>query len=190
MSLLQSLNSRIVLEKAARWYVFIMLNVYGWGKMLGGQFYRRGHLPAEVAGQTLGEANAFDLAWTFMGYSFNYILFVGILQVAGAWLLIWERTKLIGAFILLPILANVVVFDLLFMDKHGATASALLYFSLVLIILFLNRKKILKALSGLMSLDHTLSPGTRMAWLQILAALLTVAVLFGLDQFFVNLFGH
>ena len=187
---LQGRISSIVLEKAARWYVFVMLNIYGWGKMMGGQFYRKGHLPAEVAGQKLGEANAFDLAWTFMGYSFNYILFIGILQVTGAWLLLWERTKLIGALILLPILANIVVFDLLFMDKHGATASALLYFSLVLIILFINRKKVLDALASLTALDKSMLPVSRNAWLHILAALLMVAVLFGLDQFFVNLFGH
>lgn len=190
MSRLQDRISWIVLEKAARWYVFLMLNIYGWGKMMGGQFYRKGHLPDEVAGQTLGEANAFDLAWTFMGYSFNYILFIGILQVTGAWLLLWERSKMIGALILLPILANIVVFDLLFMDKHGATASALLYFSLVLIILFINRRKLFDALVILTALDKTTGPGSRNAWLQVLFALLILSGLFGLDQFFVNLFGH
>jgi len=61
-----------VIELAARWYVFWFLNVYGLGKILGGQFYRRGRLPEDVAKTLLGDANAFDLAWTFMGYSFAY----------------------------------------------------------------------------------------------------------------------
>ena len=40
------------IELAARWYVFVFLNVYGLGKIAGGQFYRRGQLPEDV-GQTL-----------------------------------------------------------------------------------------------------------------------------------------
>src|SRR5262245_16943147 len=93
-----------VIELAARWYVFWFLNVYGLGKIAGGQFYRRGRLPEEVAKTLLGEANAFDLAWTFMGYSFAYILFIGLAEVVGAWLLLWERTKLLGVAVLLPVM--------------------------------------------------------------------------------------
>src|SRR5688572_13883855 len=98
-----------VAELAARWYVFIFLNIYGVAKIAGGQFYRRGHVPAEVASMTLGDASAFDLAWTFMGYSFGYILFIGLAEIAGAWLLLWERTKLLGVAILLPIMINILV---------------------------------------------------------------------------------
>jgi hypothetical protein len=114
-----------VIELAARWYVFWFLNVYGLGKMLGGQFYRRGRLPEDVAKTLLGDANAFDLAWTFMGYSLAYILFIGLAEVVGAWLLLWERTKLFGVAILLPVMVNIVVFDIIFLDTHGATASAI-----------------------------------------------------------------
>ena len=85
-----------VLELAFRVYVFMFLNVYGIGKILGGQFYRRGKLPEEVANMTLGEVDAYTLGFTFMGYSYGYILFVGISQLIGAWLLLWDRTKLIG----------------------------------------------------------------------------------------------
>jgi apolipoprotein N-acyltransferase len=37
---------------------------------------------------TLGEATGFDLAWTFMGFSFAYILFIGLAEIVGAWLLL------------------------------------------------------------------------------------------------------
>jgi hypothetical protein len=87
---------RRTVELMARWYVFVFLNLYGLGKIAGGQFYRRGHLPADVARTTLGQAGGFDLAWTFMGHSFAYILFIGLAEVVGAWLLLWNRTKLPG----------------------------------------------------------------------------------------------
>ena len=95
-------------EVVCRSYVFIFLNFYGIGKIMGGQFYRKGQLPAEVAQTTIEQASAYDLAWSFMGYSFVYILFVGISQVIGAWLLIWNRTKMLGVMILFPIMVNII----------------------------------------------------------------------------------
>ena len=109
-----------VIELAARWYVFVFLNNYGLGKTAGGQFYRRGHLPADVANTALGQAGAFELAWTFMGYSFAYIVFIGLAEVAGAWLLLWEKTKLFGVAVLLPVMINILVFDIIFLDEYGA----------------------------------------------------------------------
>src|SRR6188474_2289154 len=82
-----------VIELAARWYVFIFLNIYGLGKIAGVQFYRRDRMPEDVANTPLGNATGFDLAWTFMGHSFAYILFIGLAEVLGAWLLLWNRTK-------------------------------------------------------------------------------------------------
>ena len=43
-------------------YVFIFLNVYGIGKIAGGQFYRRGDLPEDIANLTLGQVGLFKLA--------------------------------------------------------------------------------------------------------------------------------
>ena len=45
-------------------------------------------------------------------------------EIVGAWLLLWDRTKLFGVAILLPVMVNIIVFDIIFLDTHGATASA------------------------------------------------------------------
>jgi hypothetical protein len=70
------------MELAARWYVFVFLNIYGIGKIFGGQFYRHGRLPPDVAQTALGDAGPFELAWTFMGHFFGYILFIGLAEIA------------------------------------------------------------------------------------------------------------
>ena len=70
-----------------------------------------------------------------MGYSFAYILFIGLAEVVGAWLLLWERTKLLGVAILLPIMFNILIFDFIFLDKYGALASATIYTLLLFVIL-------------------------------------------------------
>ena len=61
---------REVFELALRQCVFIILNIYALSKILGGQFYMKGNIPAEVANTTLGEARSFSVAWTFMGHAY------------------------------------------------------------------------------------------------------------------------
>lgn len=179
--------SRTVIELAARWYVFVFLNVYGFGKIIGGQFYRPGRMPPEVAATPIGEAAAFDLAWSFMGYSFAYILFIGVAEMAGAFLLLWERTKLLGVAVLVPIMVNIVIFDVIFLDSYGALASATIYTALLLLILALNREAVLDAWRALTRRVEG-PPARRFS--TVVAALLAMALLFALDQALVNLLGH
>lgn len=132
-------NFRFYLELAARFYVFLVLNVYGWAKMAGNQFFRPGHFPDEIAKIPLAEASGFQLAWAFFGYSTAYILLIGLSQVIGAWLLLWDKTKLIGIAILLPVLLNIVVVDIFFEIEIGAMLVALSCLLLLLLVLALNR---------------------------------------------------
>ena len=178
------------LELAARWYVFFFMNTYGLAKLIGGQFYRRGELPAELSATPIGEVEAFDLAWTFMGYSFAYMLFIGLAEILGGWLLLWNRTKLLGVAILLPVLANILVFDVIFLDKYGALASATIYTLLLLLIAYLNRERVAAAFASLMgtAAGEGSMPGRRIR--TAVAALVLAALLFGFDQLLVNLFGH
>ncbi|MBM3783760.1 MAG: hypothetical protein FJW30_05330 [Acidobacteria bacterium] len=186
----QSQSRARVVELAARWYVFIFLNIYGIGKILGGQFYRRGHLPPDVASLTLDQAGPFELAWTFMGYSFAYIFFIGIAEVAGAWFLLWNRTKLIGVAILLPIMVNIIVFDVIFLDKYGALASATIYTLLLFLIVALNGDRVLQAIRTLLpSSNEAPSPFAARAKAAAFALML-MAALFAFDQTLVNFFGH
>ena len=179
---------RSVIDLTARWYVFVFLNIYGIGKIAGGQFYRPERLPEDVANTILGKASAFDLAWTFMGHSFAYILFIGLAEVLGAWLLLWERTKLLGVAVLLPIIVNILVFDVIFLDNSGALASATIYTLLLFVILACNKERVRQVVSALTSksFEASFQPRAKV----VIMALLAMGLLFALDQLLVNLFGH
>jgi hypothetical protein len=179
-----------VIELAARWYVFIFLNVYGLGKIAGGQFYRQGRLPAGLAQTPLGQVTAFDLAWTFMGYSFAYILFIGLAEVLGAWLLLWERTKLLGVAVLLPIMVNILVFDVIFLDKYGALASATIYTLLLLVIVVCNKEQVRQGIRALAPESKAGQRPFQQRVKVVVVALVVMGLLFAFDQLLVNLFGH
>jgi len=130
-----------IFELVLRQCVFIILNIYAISKIFGGQFYMKGRLPAEVASTTLGEASSFSIAWTFMGHSYYYILFIGITQLVGAWFLLWNKTKLLGVLILIPIMINIIVFDIIFLDVYPALANAIIVLIMLILIMLLNSKK-------------------------------------------------
>ena len=175
-----------IFELVCRWYVFIFLNYYGLGKIAGMQFYRKGKLPDDVAELTLGSADAFSLAWTFMGYSFYYILFVGLPQIVGAWLLLWNKTKFFGIFILLPIMANIIIFDIIFLEKKGATVNATIYFFMLLGILWINKSQIARALKVITEVPISKKINAK----TILKVLAFMAIVFVIDQLLVGLVGR
>ncbi|MEM9934861.1 MAG: hypothetical protein AAF824_14640 [Bacteroidota bacterium] len=182
---MKNLTLRAALEWTCRLYVFFFLSFYGLAKLIGGQFYTSDSIPEEVANMTLGQAPNFELAWVFMGRSFGYMLFIGLSEMIGAILLLFNRTKLIGAFILISILLNVIVFDIFFLDKYGALGSAIIYFIMLMVILYLNRDQILTAFRSLIQPANSQSSVKEKA-LIFGVAIVCMAVIFGIDQLIVN----
>jgi hypothetical protein len=91
------------LTVAVRFYVGLMLFNYGMIKVFKLQF------PAPSIGrlmQPYGESSPMGLAWTFLGFSTGYNLFMGIAEVL-ALLLLFRRTMTLGAIITLMTTANV-----------------------------------------------------------------------------------
>jgi hypothetical protein len=187
---MKHLNLRDSLEFVFRIYVFAFLSLYALGKLRGGQFYTPESIPAEVFNSTLGTASNFDLAWTFMGRSYGYVLFIGISQLVGSVLLLFNRTKLLGVAILLPIMVNIIVFDIFFLDAYGALASACIYFSMLLGILYLNKEKVLSAVQALISFPRREKPSWQAILFKVGISLTLFAVIFLLDQLIVNSLGH
>lgn len=180
----------LYLELAARWYVFLMLTIYGIGKLAGGQFYRKGFLPPRLAHTALADVSGFELAWTFMGYSSTYVAFVGLSQIVGAVLLLFRQTKLFGIAILIPVLLNIVVFDVVFDVPVGALASASLYLSLLFFVLYANGYKVQRVLREMW---YAL-PSEKTLWRErlVFAGIVTllIVVLRSIDQFMMNYIGQ
>ena len=177
------MNLKEVFELALRQCVFIILNIYAISKIFGGQFYMKGKIPTEVANTTLGEASSFSLAWTFMGHSYYYILFVGIAQLVGAWFLLWNKTKLLGVLILIPIMINIIIFDIIFLDVYPALANAIIVFTMLLLILFFNKEKIINVLQLLTNFSEKPKVQLKRRILTILITIIMIILIFSFDSF-------
>ncbi|MFT5861795.1 MAG: hypothetical protein ACI828_000439 [Flavobacteriales bacterium] len=182
-------NLKGTLELVLRQCVFFILSIYALSKLLGGQFYMKGKLPTEIANTTLGEASGFSLAWTFMGYSYVYILFIGVLQLIGAWFLLWNKTKLIGVLILIPIMVNILLFDLIFLDVYPALSNAIIILIMLFFILFFNKERVTDVIQRLTHFE----PTPKMLWKRRLITLgltlLLIILIFTVDSFVEYWFG-
>ena len=175
-------QTKRIFELVLRQCVFIILNIYAISKIFGGQFYMKGKLPAEIAKTTLGDASSFSLAWTFMGHSYFYILFVGFTQLIGAWFLLWNKTKLIGVLILIPIMINIIIFDILFLDVYPALANAVIVFLMLLLILFFNKEIIIGAYQRLISSPKKIQVPLKRKFLTIGITIIVIVLIFSFDS--------
>ena len=175
-------NTKKIFELVFRQSVFIILNIYAISKIFGGQFYMKGKLPTEIANTTLGEASGFSLAWTFMGHSYFYILFVGFTQLIGAWFLLWNKTKLVGVLILIPIMVNIIIFDIIFLDVYPALANAIIVFLMLLLILFFNKEIIIVAYDKLISSPKNFKVPLKRKLLTIGITIIVIVLIFSFDS--------
>jgi hypothetical protein len=128
-----------------RYYVAIIMMVYGGFKIINSQFPP---LSLEQLSQPLGSNAPMGLLWEFMGYSAVYAAFTGLGEAVGAFLLFFRRTTTAGALILVAVLSNVALLNYVF-DVPVKQLSSNLLFACVLIaatdarrivdVLFLNR---------------------------------------------------
>jgi hypothetical protein len=59
----------------------------------------------------LGDFSPMGLAWTYMGFSKGFNVFVGLLEVLGGLLLIPRRTQTLGSFIIIGVMTQVAVMN-------------------------------------------------------------------------------
>ena len=190
LRIMRRFDFKKILEIVCRLYVFFFLTVYGIGKVIGAQFYMPAGIPEEIAIMPIGQVPDFELAWVFMGRSYGYMIFIGLAEIIGAFLLLFNKTKLVGTLILIPIMVNVIVFDIFFLNEYGALASATIYFLMLLTILVINKKKINKLLIELFNTTMTPQISFKERLIKYSIVLAIIVLIFIGDQIIVNFFGY
>ena len=112
-----------------------LLFIYGSSKLLGRQFT----LPPQTAQQPVGSLNGYQLAWFYYSYSHIYAVILGLIQLAGGALLLFRKTGLLGAALMLPVMANIVMINLFFHIAWGALCTSVFILASMLAVLWRHR---------------------------------------------------
>ncbi len=89
--------------------LFCAMLLYGSVKLVKGQF--PDHSLYRLL-QPLGEMSPMGLAWTFMGHSFMYNLFIGFAEVLGGLLMLYRKTVTLGSLVIIGVMSNVAMMNM------------------------------------------------------------------------------
>jgi hypothetical protein len=122
-----------------RYLSAFLLLLYGSSKLLGRQF----SVPPDLALRPVGSLSGHDLVWYFYSHSHVYATILGLTQLAGAGLLLFRKTALLGAAVVLPVITNILMINVFFFIAWGATCTSTLIFAAMVAILWHDRQALL-----------------------------------------------
>ena len=114
-----------------RVFLFAVMILYGLAKVFKGQF---ADPSLELLLQPVGEMSPMGLAWTFMGHSMAYNIFLGALEIFGGFLLLNRKTVTFGAFVVFGVMLNVAFMNFTYDIPVKLFSTNLVLMSLILLI--------------------------------------------------------
>ncbi len=146
-----------------------LLFTYGLSKLAGVQF----RLPPDIAQRPIGSLSGFQLTWYYYSYSHFYAIILGLTQLAGGALLLFRKTALLGAAIMAPVMANILMINLFFDIAVGAECTAAFIFASTLALLWQERS----AFVGLFWSQQATEPVSSRSFHRSMATLVVLVVI-------------
>jgi hypothetical protein len=147
-----------------RYICAFLLYSYGLSKLMHLQF----NMASELGSRPIGSLNGYELTWFYYGYSRVYASILGLTQVLGATLLLFRRTTLLAAMIMLPVMANILLINIfILVNDYGPYVISAFICASMLMILWQQRA----ALLSLFWVDQASEPqdsGRFHRWIRIL----------------------
>lgn len=119
------------LETVCRYFICLLLLIYGVVKLFQGQFYTDEYWKDTPLAQLSG----MQLVWSFYSYSPIYETFLGAIEVIIGLLILHKRTTGLGIVLFLPVMANLVVINIIYNIGALGSAVPLLLAGMILLLL-------------------------------------------------------
>jgi hypothetical protein len=132
------------MQDISAYYLVYMICSYAFAKILKTQFQP----PNYVLETPIGELNGFWLTWTYFGFSETFAYILGYTQIAGCVLLLFRKTRLLGAFVLIPVMVNICLIDHFYDISPLAYYNALHYTFMLFLFITLDAKRLLDIFFG------------------------------------------
>jgi len=121
-----------------RYGVAFDLAMFGWEKL----FHLQLVMPQSKLDVPFSSLSSQDLFWSFFSYSYPLGCTIAICQILGAILLLFHRTRLVGVFILLPVLTNILLMDIFYQIGNSVIFHASIMMLGTLYFLFIEFKRL------------------------------------------------
>ncbi len=118
---------------------FVMIIVYGYCKIVTKQFQVR----FSALDTLLRNVSDFDLTWYYYGRSNVQTFILGLVELIPGILLLFRRTTFIGAILLFPVIANIILLNIFNEIEYHTLAFAIMFLFFDIGILLFYRKEIM-----------------------------------------------
>ncbi|MDB5279540.1 MAG: hypothetical protein JWR61_4495 [Ferruginibacter sp.] len=122
-----------------RYGVAFDLAEFGWAKICHLQLV----MPMSKLDLPYKSCSPSDIFWNFFSYSYTLGCIIAALQITGAMLLLFHKTRLVGVFMLLPLLANILLMDIFYEIGYSVVIHAFIMMAGLVYFMFIefNRLK-------------------------------------------------
>ena len=104
-----------------RYSIALDLTMIGWQKLFRLQF----STPLARLDMPFSSFSPEDLTWAYFGQSRVFVCIIGGIQILGSFLLLFNRTKLVGVFVLLPVMLNIILLNACYHMEWGESIQAI-----------------------------------------------------------------
>jgi uncharacterized membrane protein YphA (DoxX/SURF4 family) len=101
-------KKRKLLEKSLRYFLGVIFFLYGLTK-----FFKMQKFGMDISGE-ITQLPSDQLFWYFFGYSYLYLIFLGIIECLGGILILIEKTKRFGVLLIFSLGANITLLDFIY----------------------------------------------------------------------------
>ena len=108
-------------EGIIRYCLAFDLALFGFQKIFHLQFF----VPLGMLDLPFSSFSGEDLTWAYFRHSYPYTVAIGACQIVGGALLMFRRTRLLGAIALVPVLLNIILIDYFYQLTTGVLVHAL-----------------------------------------------------------------
>ena len=135
--------------------------------------------------QPVGNLSPMGLLWAFMGYSQPYEIFTGIAEIAGGYLLFFNRTKALGSLIVIGVMSNVVMMEFSYDVNLKLISTHLLLISFLILSPDIRRVIDFFIFHKTISLSNSVNKFNK-KWMRISMAILKSIIIIGFTGSIIN----
>jgi hypothetical protein len=105
-----------------RYTIAFNLASFGWKKIFGLQFV----VPSEISSQPMNQQSGEWLTWYYFGYSSVFGILLALIQIIGAYFLLFRKTLLIASIVLFAFMLNLTLINIFYQMNAGALMQSVL----------------------------------------------------------------
>jgi uncharacterized membrane protein len=163
--------ARPVWLESLRVLASFLILTYAVRKLIGGGQFG---LSENLISRPVGSLSGFELTWYYYGYSHAYGLILGITQAFGGTLLLFRRSALLGAAVLVPVMTNILMINVFFSIAAGAEIVAAFVLIASLLVMWQERRELVALFWSDQKLQSTAS--LRAEWVAVVLVALLLLI--------------